>query len=65
MADGSGAASDRYSLYVQLSRCLSLDGVTLVSKTRERDFVGNNVPENRVATEESTAGLDRKMTEKN
>jgi hypothetical protein len=43
---------DPYSLYVQLSRCQSLDGITLISKARERDFVGNKVPENMVAAEE-------------
>jgi hypothetical protein len=36
---------DPYSLYVQLSRCRSLDGIMLLSKARERDFVGNTVPE--------------------
>ncbi|RSL42534.1 hypothetical protein CEP54_015452 [Fusarium duplospermum] len=36
---------DPYSLYVQLSRCRSLDGIMLLSKARERDFVGNMVPE--------------------
>jgi len=35
---------DPYSLYVQLSRCSSLDGIMLVSKVRERDLVGNCVP---------------------
>ncbi|KNB16808.1 hypothetical protein FOXG_21800 [Fusarium oxysporum f. sp. lycopersici 4287] len=35
---------DPYSLYVQLSRCSSLDGIMLVSKVRERDLVGNRVP---------------------
>ncbi|PVH90494.1 hypothetical protein DM02DRAFT_507059, partial [Periconia macrospinosa] len=30
---------DPYSLYVQLSRCRSLDGIMLLSKVRERDFV--------------------------
>jgi hypothetical protein len=43
---------DPYGLYVQLSRCRSLDGITLISKARERDFVGNKVPENMVAAEE-------------
>jgi hypothetical protein len=37
---------------VQLSRCRSLDGITLISKARERDFVGNKVPENMVAAED-------------
>jgi hypothetical protein len=35
---------DPYSLYVQLSRCRSLDGITLLSEARDRDFVGNVVP---------------------
>jgi hypothetical protein len=43
---------DPYSLYVQLSRCRSLDGIMLISSARERDFVGNKVPENMVAAEE-------------
>ena len=43
---------DPYSLYVQLSRCRSLGGIMLISKARERDFVGNKVPENMVAAEE-------------
>jgi hypothetical protein len=43
---------DPYSLYVQLSRSRSLDGIALISKARERDFVGNKVPENMVAAEE-------------
>ena len=52
--DGQAVSSqcDPYSLYVQLSRCRSLDGITLISKARERDFVGNKVPENMVAAEE-------------
>ncbi|KAF1807901.1 hypothetical protein P152DRAFT_469269 [Eremomyces bilateralis CBS 781.70] len=38
--DGKAVASqcDPYSLYVQLSRCPSLDGIMLLSKARERDF---------------------------
>ena len=42
---------DPYSLYVQLSRCRSLDGIMLLSKAWERDFVGNKVPDNMVAAE--------------
>lgn len=42
---------DPYSLYVQLSRCSSLDGIMLLSKARERDIVGNTVPENMVVAE--------------
>jgi hypothetical protein len=41
-----------YSLYVQLSRCQSPDGIMLISKARGRDFIGNKVPENMVAAEE-------------
>ena len=43
---------DPYRLYVQLSRCPSLDGITLLSKVRQRDVVDNNVPENMVIVEE-------------
>lgn len=43
---------DPYGLYVQLSRCSSLDGIMLLSKARERDIVGNTVPENMTAAEE-------------
>jgi hypothetical protein len=39
----------RLSLYVQLSRCRSLDSTMLISKARGRDFVGNKVAENMVA----------------
>jgi hypothetical protein len=42
---------DPYSLYVQLSRSPSLQGIMLLSKVRERDMVGNTVPENMVAAE--------------
>uniref|UniRef100_A0A8H7K5F3 Uncharacterized protein n=1 Tax=Bionectria ochroleuca TaxID=29856 RepID=A0A8H7K5F3_BIOOC len=42
---------DPYSLYVQLSRCPSLDGIILVSKARERDLVGNRIPTNMAAAE--------------
>jgi len=42
---------DPYSLYVQLSRCTSLQGIMLLSKVRERDIIGNTVPENMVAAE--------------
>ncbi|OAQ60809.1 ATP-dependent DNA helicase PIF1 [Purpureocillium lilacinum] len=38
------AQCDPYSLYVQLSRCRTLDGIMLVSKVRERDLVANRVP---------------------
>jgi hypothetical protein len=42
---------DPYSLYVQLSRSRSLEGIMLLSKVRERDIIGNTVPENMVAAE--------------
>jgi hypothetical protein len=45
---------DPYSLYVQLSRCRTLDGITLLSKARERDIMGNKVPENMVAVDLET-----------
>ncbi len=50
---GQAVASqcDPYSLYVQLSRCSSLTGIMLLSKVRERDIVGNVVPENMIAAE--------------
>ncbi|KAJ3455084.1 hypothetical protein MRS44_013684 [Fusarium solani] len=35
---------DPYSLYVQLSRCKSLDGIMLLSKARVEDIVGNKIP---------------------
>lgn len=52
--DGEAVPSqcDPYSLYVQLSRCRSLNGIILVTKARDRDFVGNKVPENMMAAEE-------------
>jgi hypothetical protein len=45
---------DLYSLYVQLPRCQSLNGIMLLFKAgeRERDFIGNKVPENMLAAEE-------------
>lgn len=42
---------DLYSLYVQLSRSRSLQGITLLSKVRGRDVIGNTVPESIVAAE--------------
>jgi hypothetical protein len=45
------AHCDPYSLYVQLSRCSSLDGIMLLSKARERGVVGNTVPEQMVIAE--------------
>ncbi|KAL8326724.1 hypothetical protein RB597_003170 [Gaeumannomyces tritici] len=59
--DGQAVPSqcDPYSLYVQLSRCPSLDGIMLLSKARERDFVGNKVPDNMVAAEERLEMLSK------
>jgi hypothetical protein len=42
---------DPYSLYVQLSRCTSLDGIMLVSKARETDVIGNRIPADMAAAE--------------
>ncbi|KAM4064054.1 AAA domain-containing protein [Hirsutella rhossiliensis] len=44
--DGRAVPSpcDPYSLYVQLSRCPTLDGIMLVSEVRERDLVGTGCP---------------------
>ncbi|KJZ68071.1 hypothetical protein HIM_12538 [Hirsutella minnesotensis 3608] len=42
---------DPYSLYVQLSRCRTLDGIVLVSRVRERDLVANRVPEEMTAAQ--------------
>lgn len=42
---------DPYSLYVQLSRCPSLRGIMHLSKARDRDVIGNTIPENMVAAE--------------
>ncbi|KAH7371723.1 hypothetical protein BKA66DRAFT_469344 [Pyrenochaeta sp. MPI-SDFR-AT-0127] len=51
--DGRAVPShcDPYSLYIQLSRCRSLEGITLLSKAREMDIIGNTVPENMVQAE--------------
>ena len=53
VVNGEAIASqcDPYSLYVQLSWCRTLDGIMLLSRVRERDFVGNIVPENMTAAE--------------
>ncbi|KAJ6436948.1 retrovirus polyprotein [Purpureocillium lavendulum] len=45
------AQCDPYSLYVQLSRCRTLDGIMLASKVRERDLVGNRVPHEMTAAQ--------------
>jgi len=51
--DGKSVPSqcDAYSLYVQLSRCRSLDGIMLLSKARDRDVVGNRVPDSMLKAE--------------
>ncbi|KJZ68040.1 hypothetical protein HIM_12567 [Hirsutella minnesotensis 3608] len=51
---------DPYSLYVQLSRCPTLDGIMLVSKVRERDLVGNKVPDEMTDAEARLAQLSDK-----
>ena len=37
---------------MQLSRCKLLNGIILLSKVQERDFVGNKVLKNIIAVEE-------------
>lgn len=56
---------DPYSLYVQLSRCPSLDGIMLVSKVRERDLVGNTVPGDMTAAEARLEELSCKTIKEN
>ncbi|KID83958.1 arrestin domain-containing protein [Metarhizium guizhouense ARSEF 977] len=53
-------ACDPCSLYVQLSRCRTLDGIMLLSKVRERDFVGNTAPENMVMAQNQLEELSEK-----
>ncbi|KAM4056483.1 PIF1 protein [Hirsutella rhossiliensis] len=62
--EGRAVASpcDPYSLYVQLSRCPTLDGITLVSEVRERDFIGNRVPEEMTAAQARLEELSRQTT---
>ncbi|KJZ69984.1 hypothetical protein HIM_10629 [Hirsutella minnesotensis 3608] len=55
---------DPYSLYVQLSRCPTLDGIVLISKARARDLVGNRVPEEMSAAQARLEDLsDRTVRE--
>ncbi|KAM4063438.1 PIF1-like helicase [Hirsutella rhossiliensis] len=63
--DGRAVPSqcDPYSLYVQLSRCRTLDGITLVSKVRERDLVGNRVPEEMTAAQARLEVLSERTVE--
>ncbi|GJN72473.1 hypothetical protein PLICBS_006546 [Purpureocillium lilacinum] len=51
---------DPYSLYVQLSRCPTLGGIMLVSRERERDLIGNRVPEEMSAAQGRLEGLSAK-----
>ncbi|KAJ6437585.1 membrane protein [Purpureocillium lavendulum] len=57
------AHCDPYSLYVQLSRCRTLDGIMLVSKVRERDLVGNRVPEEMTAAQAKLEELGQRTVE--
>ncbi|KAF4448962.1 ATP-dependent DNA helicase PIF1, partial [Fusarium albosuccineum] len=57
------AQCDPYSLYVQLSRCRSLDGIMLISKVRERDLVGNRVPQEMTVAEARLEGLSNKTVQ--
>ncbi|KAF1814385.1 hypothetical protein P152DRAFT_456639 [Eremomyces bilateralis CBS 781.70] len=61
--DGQAVPSqcDAYGLYVQLSRCPSLDGIMLLSRARERDIIGNRVPEPMVAAENRLERLSEGM----
>ena len=60
--NGQATASpcDPYSLYVQPSRCRSLDDIMLVSEVRASDFIGNTVPPTMVAAEERLEQLSRR-----
>ncbi|KAM4063434.1 PIF1-like helicase [Hirsutella rhossiliensis] len=57
------SSCDPYSLYVQLSRCPTLDGIMLVSEVRERDLVGNRVPEEMTAAQARLEELSRQTTQ--
>lgn len=48
VVNGEAVPSDLYSLYVQLSRCPSLDGIMLLSRAQDR---GNTVLEVMTAAE--------------
>ncbi|KAF7534594.1 hypothetical protein G7Z17_g13342 [Cylindrodendrum hubeiense] len=54
---------DPYSLYVQLSRCPTLDGITLLSKVRMGDMVGNTIPGDMMAAEERLQQLCQETIE--
>jgi hypothetical protein len=53
---------DPYSLFVQLSRCSSLQSIMLLSKVRERDIIGNTMAENMVAAEKKLEELSEATT---
>jgi hypothetical protein len=61
MVEGKAIASqcDPYSLYVQLSRCSSLEGIKLLTRVREKDIVGNKVPGDMIAAEERLEQLSQ------
>lgn len=51
---------DPYSLYVQLSQCQRLRNIRLLSEVRERDIVGNCIPEAMARAEERLIRLSDK-----
>jgi hypothetical protein len=61
MIDGHSVPSqcNPYSLYVQLSQCRSLDGIQLLSRARERDLLGNVIPDVVAAAEAMLESLSR------
>ncbi|KAM4067871.1 PIF1-like helicase [Hirsutella rhossiliensis] len=63
--EGRAVASpcDPYSLYVQLSRCPTLDGIMLVSEVRERDLIGNRVPGEMTAAQARLEELSKQTTQ--
>ncbi|KJZ69223.1 hypothetical protein HIM_11386 [Hirsutella minnesotensis 3608] len=65
IVNGGAVASqcDPYSLYVQLSRRRTVEGIMLVSKVRERDLVGNRVPEEMTATQARLEVLSERTVE--
>ncbi|XP_044715145.1 PIF1-like helicase domain-containing protein [Hirsutella rhossiliensis] len=62
-ATTSAERCDPYGLYVQLSRCRTLDGIMLVSKVRDRDLVGNRVPEEMTAAQARLEVLSERTVE--
>ncbi|XP_044723728.1 PIF1-like helicase domain-containing protein [Hirsutella rhossiliensis] len=61
--NGGASQCDPYGLYVQLSRCRTLDGIMLVSKVRDRDLVGNRVPEEMTAAQARLEVLSERTVE--